>query len=112
MAARFGIRITDPAASGTPGFVMGSETYTVTGSEPNKLPSSGPSSNSLTGTGTWVHFVLATPIAVAPNRTYGFDVCTAAGNGFFETYGIKDTAPNGNPYTAGTAYMSGASGVG
>jgi len=112
--SRFGIRITDPAASGTAGFVLGSETYTVTRNEANVLPASG--SNSANGTGTWIHFVLDTPIPVAANKTYGFDVVSMTGNPnmFFEILGIKDDSPDppGNPYPAGTAYRSGASGKG
>jgi hypothetical protein len=107
---RIGIRVTDPCASGTAGFVLGSETYTVTGSEPNKLPAA--TTNNVTGTGTWIHVVLDEPVAVGPNRTYGFDMVGVAGTGlFFETHGIKNTATNGNPYTAGTAYTSGLNGA-
>jgi hypothetical protein len=110
--SKFGIRITDPAASGTVGFMLGSETYTIAGSEPNILPAS--TTNTANGTGTWVHFVLDSPIPVAANKTYGFDVVSMTGNPnmFFEILGIKDDAPGGNPYTAGTAYRSGASGKG
>jgi hypothetical protein len=107
----FGIRITDPDASGTVAFVLGSETYTVTGNEENVLPPT--TTNTENGTGTWIHFVLDTPIPVAANKTYGFDVVSMSGNPnmFFEVEGIKDTAPNGNPYHDGTAYRSGANGV-
>jgi regulation of enolase protein 1 (concanavalin A-like superfamily) len=112
--SKFGIRITDPAASGTVGFVLGSETYTVTRNEANILPAG--VTSSANGTGTWIHFVLDTPIPVAANKTYGFDVVSITGNAnmFFEILGIKDTSPNppGNPYTAGTAYRSGANGMG
>jgi len=112
--SRFGIRITDPAASGTVGFVLGSETYTVTRNEADILPAG--VTNTANGTGTWVHFVLDSPIPVAANKTYGFDVVSMTGNPnmFFEILGIKDDSPEppGNPYPAGTAYRSGASGKG
>jgi len=112
--SRFGIRITDPAASGTAGFVLGSETYTVTRNEANILPAD--VTSSANGTGTWIHFVLDTPIPVAANKTYGFDVVSMTGNPnmFFEILGIKDDSPDppGNPYPTGTAYRSGASGKG
>jgi len=107
--AKFGIRITDPSASGTDTFVLTSETYTVTGTEENIIPG-GSSTN---GTGTWIHIELTTPIALAPGTTYGFDVVSMSGNPnmYFETLGIKDDAPNGNPYSEGAAYRSGGNGV-
>jgi regulation of enolase protein 1 (concanavalin A-like superfamily) len=112
--SRFGIRITDPAASGTVGFVLGSETYTITRNEANVLPAG--TTNTANGTGTWIHFVLDTPIPVAANKAYGFDIVSMTGNAnmFFEILGIKDDSPDppGNPYPAGTAYRSGASGRG
>jgi hypothetical protein len=107
--AKFGIRIIEPSASGTDAFVLTSETYTVTGTEENII-SGGSSAN---GSGTWIHFELATPIALAPGTTYGFDVVSMSGNPnmYFEMLGIKDDAPNGNPYSEGTAYRSGGNGV-
>jgi len=113
--SEFGIRITDPAASSTSNFILGSEAYTVTRTEPNisLIPAS--ATGSANGTGTWIHFVLDTPIVVAPNTIYGFDVVSVAGgsNMFFEMLGIKIDSldPPGNPYTAGTAYTSGGAGV-
>jgi len=107
--AKFGIRITDPSASGTDAFVLASETYTVTGTEENIIPG-GSSTN---GSGTWIHFELTTPIGLAPDTTYGFDVVSMSGspNSYFEMLGIKDDAPNGNPYPEGTAYRCGGNGV-
>ena len=106
--AKFGIRITDPVASGTNAFVLSSESYTVTGDEENIIEG-GSSAN---GTGTWIHIELSTPIALAPDTTYGFDVVSMSGNPnmYFETLGIRDDATNGNPYE-GTAYRSGGNGV-
>jgi len=111
--SEFGIRITDPCNSGTSNFILGSETYTVTRTEPNISLIPATATGSANGTGTWIHFVLDTPIVVAPNTTYGFDVVSMAGgsNMFFEMLGIKEDAPGGNPYTAGTAYTSGGGGV-
>ena len=107
--AKFGIRITDPSASGTDTFVLASETYTVTGTEENII-SGGSSAN---GTGTWIHIELTTPLALAPGTTYGFDVVSMSGNPnmYFETLGIREDAPNGNPYSEGAAYRSGGNGV-
>jgi len=113
--SEFGIRITDPSASGTPNFVLSRETYTVTRSEPNSDLMPTGATGTENGTGTWFHFVLSTPVVVAPDTTYGFDVVSVAGgsNMFLEMLGIKNDSPNppGNPYTTGTAYTSGAGGV-
>ncbi len=108
--AKFGIRITNPSASDTDAFVLVGETYTITGTEENIISGG----NSANGTGTWIHFELAEPIALAPGTIYGFDVVSMPGNPnmYFETLGIKDDAPNGNPYSEGTAYRSGGNGVG
>ena len=105
------IRVTDPAASGTDGFVLASETYTVTGTEENALPSA--TTNNQTGTGLWFHVTLDTPVALAANTLYGFDLTSISGLGavlFFETAGIRDDAVGGNPYAAGAAYVSGSAG--
>ncbi|HPP56811.1 MAG TPA: hypothetical protein PK054_09570 [Anaerohalosphaeraceae bacterium] len=103
------VRITNPAAAGTEDFVVASETATITGTEPGVLPAA--STNSADGTGTWIHLVLDRPVPTAPNTVYGFDL-TAAGGTFFELLGIRDAAAGGNPYSAGSAYTSGANGAG
>jgi hypothetical protein len=111
IGGRFGIRITDPAASGTATFVLGNETYTLTRTESN-IPVA--SANTANGTGTWIHLVLDTPVRVTANKLYGFDVVSVVGstaNMFFETLGIKDDAVGGNPYAAGSAYSSGSAGA-
>lgn len=103
------IRVTDPAAAGTAGFVLASETAPITGTEPGVLPAT--STNTPDGTGTWIHIELDTPIPVAVNTLYGFDLGGSAGT-FFETLGIRDAAAGGNPYALGSAYTSGTGGAG
>ncbi len=61
------------------------------------------------GPGTYLTFTLKAPIILAPNTTYGFDLGTTSD--YFEMFGIRDAATGGNPYSGGTAYTSGASGV-
>ena len=107
------IRVTDPTAAETDAFVLASEIYEVTGEEENALPA-GEHVNNETGTGTWFHVTLDTPVALAPNMLYGFDLASlsgAAGTFFFETAGIRDGAEGGDPYPLGMAYVSGAGGV-
>lgn len=103
------IRITHPAAAGSEGFVVSSETAVIAGTEPDVLPPS--ATNSADGTGTWIHFVLDRPVPAAANTVYGFDLTASSGT-FFELLGIRDAAASGNPYSDGTAYTSGAGGVG
>ena len=105
---QFTIRVTDPAQSGSAGVVLDSETYMVTGSEAN-IFSVDTVTNTANGTGTWFTFTFATPIVLNANTLYGFDI--ASNLSFFETLGIKDTAGGGNPYTDGSSYISGSSGV-
>jgi hypothetical protein len=105
------IRVTDPAASGTDDFALSTEVYTITGTEENALPSV--TSNSPNGLGLWFHVPVAQPVTLAANTEYGFDLTSIsglAGVTFFELLGIDDSAPGGNPYPDGTAYVSGASG--
>ena len=100
------VRITDPAQAGTTGFALDAENYTITGSEPNKLPA-GAYYNSANGTGTWLRFGLAnTNFTLSPNTTYGFDVTTISGLCFFETFGTSN-----NVYSGGTAYRGTTNGT-
>jgi regulation of enolase protein 1 (concanavalin A-like superfamily) len=69
-------------------------------------------SSSANGPGTYLTFALAAPIILQPNTTYAFDVATTSTGNYFEMLGIRDGASGGNPYTAGTAYTSGATGAG
>jgi hypothetical protein len=99
------IRVVDPSARGNPAFVLANETYVVTGTESGvELMSDDRTQNRL-GTGTWVHFQLGTPVILAANRQYGFDVTVIYGNrGFyFETAGVvEDSYPGGVAYSTGT----------
>ncbi|MBN2183483.1 MAG: LamG domain-containing protein [Sedimentisphaerales bacterium] len=107
---QIGIRVTNPSASGAAGFVLSSETYTITSEVVDLL--GGPAQNDPLGTGTWFHIVLDNPVALAANTEYGFDItCLAGSTNFFELWGIKDSAPDGNPYPDGTAYTSGLNGA-
>jgi hypothetical protein len=110
--SRLIIRLTDPSLKDTDNFVLNSETYTIIGTEAN-IFSLGVTSNSMTGTGTWITAAFDTPIILPPNSTFGFDWTTAGGSGatFFELHGIKDTAVGGNPYPDGTAYSTGSVGA-
>ena len=113
VGSQLGIRVTDPAASGTDAFVLASQIYTITGDEPNVLPAELTNTND--GTGTWIHITLDEPVSLAANKLYGFDLLGIRTTGygadlFFETAGIDDSAPGGNPYPDGTAYTSGLDG--
>jgi alpha-D-xyloside xylohydrolase len=97
------LRVTRPSQAGNSGFVLSSETYPATGAEgwPTSV------ANSLNGDGMWLHFKLATPLLLATNTTYGFDLTSVGNNNaFFEWLG------NGtNVFGGGTAYQGGAAGV-
>jgi hypothetical protein len=107
--AQFTIRITDPAKAGTTGFALDTETCTLTGAEADIFASGGVT-NTADGTARWVTFTLDSPVVLTSNTLYGFDVASNH-SAFFESHGIKDTAAGGNPYSAGSAYTSGASGT-
>lgn len=98
------IRVVDPSAAGTPAFELSSEIYTVTGTETGigLMPENWNADK--VGTGTWVYFELGTPVALAPNTQYGFDVTVVLGNWgyFFETAGVN----GGDAYLGGAAYQS------
>lgn len=95
-------RITNPSQVGTAGFALDTETYTITGTEPN---SPGGFSFSLNGTGLWLRFGLTNSVTLAPNTTYGYDI-TGIGGDFWETWGT-----NGNVYSGGAAYIGSTGGV-
>lgn len=93
----FTIRLTDPSLAGAAGFALDSETYTITGAEANKLP--GAFANSANGTGTWFKFTFDTPVNLAANKTYGFDLTTGSAANFFEWAGTEtDATAGGNAY--------------
>ena len=88
------VRITDPSLAGTTGFAMDTETYITTGTE----GWSGVQ-NSSNGDGDWVQITLSSPVALSPNKTYGFDVTSATTGAFFEWLGTTN-----NVYSGGVAY--------
>ena len=109
--SHFQIRITDPSQSGSAGFVLATDVAITTGLEPNSLPVD--LTNTPNGTGTWLRFGLQTPLFLAPNTTYGFDVSSPSSYGgfgvqpFFESLGTSSDLLSG-----GIAYSSGPVGSG
>ena len=97
--AVYTIRVTTPSKLGQAGFVLGSETYTATGTENAGAEWTG-GNNSL-GDDVWLHFTLNTPISLSANTQYGFDLtATAAGGGnYFEWLGTTNTVAGGQAYT-------------
>jgi hypothetical protein len=81
------------------------------GEDPNVLPATVTNTNN--GTGTWIHITLDEPVSLAANILYGFDLFSVSGDVvlFFETSGIDDSVPGGNPYPDDTAYTSGSAGI-
>lgn len=97
------LRITSPSQAGTTAFVLHSETYATTGTE--GWPSS--ALGTLNGDGRWLHFTLATPVALAANTTYGFDLTSVTNNNcFFEWLGDST-----NVLSGGTAYNGSTAGT-
>jgi hypothetical protein len=94
-------RITNPSQVGTAGFAIDSESYTITGLEPNNP---GGFNFSTTGTGLWLRFSLTNTVTLQPNTVYGFDI-TGIGGDFFETFGTSN-----NVYSGGTAYIGSTGG--
>lgn len=96
---------------GGAGFVLHSELFPTTGSEANTLPTTfmGP----ITGAGTWVEFVLGTPVVLNSNTTYGFDVSSPNSFGAFDVQPFFETAgTSSDPFASGAAYSSGPNGSG
>jgi hypothetical protein len=93
------VRVTDPSQAGTSGFPIRTETYTTTGTE-------GWSGgfNSANGDGYWLRFAFATPVSLATNRTYGFDLTSATTDVFFEWFGTSNNVlAGGSAYNGSTA---------
>ena len=106
--AVYTIRVTDPSKMGQAGFVLGSETYSASGTELNGAQWTG-GGNSL-GDDVWLHFTLATPVAVTPGTKYGFDLTatTAGGGNYFEWHGVNsDALSGGEAYTGTAAHVPG-----
>lgn len=118
------IRITRPL-SATTLTVIASETAEVSEDGSNcdtcNFPSFGNQYTHVTGTGRYITFTFDTPVPLAPNTVYGFDVGAADANGgdighYWETDGRDSTPPpHGatwtpmDPYPGGNAYNSGLS---
>ena len=97
------LRVTRPAQAGTAGFVLASETYSATGAE--GWPTT--ATSSLNGDGMWLHFTLATPLVLATNTTYGFDLTSVGNNNaFFEWLGNAT-----NIFSTGSAYKGSTAGT-
>jgi alpha-D-xyloside xylohydrolase len=106
----FNVRVTDPAAAGTANFALRSESYSLTGAEPDNpgvRPSNGTTDN---GTGRWLRFELSTPVILTTNKTYGFDLISNGGvNRYFEWLGTASASAfaGGSAYTGDTSGQSG-----
>lgn len=97
------LRITRPSQAGTAGFALASETYTATGTE--GWPAT--ATSSLNGDGMWLHFILGTPLVLATNTTYGFDLTSVGNNNaFFEWLGNAT-----NAFSSGSAYKGSTAGT-
>jgi hypothetical protein len=106
----FNVRVTDPTAAGTANFALRSESYSLTGAEPDNpgvRPSNGTTDN---GTGRWLRFELSTPVILTTNKNYGFDLISNGGvNRYFEWLGTASASAfaGGSAYTGDTAGQSG-----
>ena len=101
--ANLTVRITQ--ISGSSLTTLQTETYTATGNEASPA-SWGTGSHSTTGDGYWLDFALGTPITLAANTQYGFDIGTSSSNAYFEILGTDGSAAGYN-FTGGNAYLSG-----
>jgi len=93
------LRIVDPSQLNTAGFVLDSQTCTVaTG---NGISGGNNNSPYWSGSGDWLYMSLDTPVTLAANTQYGFDL-TSSGP-WFELAGM-----NANQYDGGSAYSANA----
>ena len=97
----FTVRVTQPGVANALA-VLGSDSFLDNVSDPNNF---GNDVYGGVGTGNFITFNLASPVTLAANTQYGFDV--GASVDFFESNGNAVTS-----YTGGNAYGSGANGVG
>lgn len=102
--AGFTVRVIDPSRAGTSGFALRSETYTVTGTEPDKFPAGGTSSNN--GTGKWLRFEFDTPVPLNAGTQYGFDLTSTTANNHFEWLGSQTDG-----HAGGGAWQGSTSGI-
>ena len=113
--ASLALRVTDPAAAGTAGFALHTDSVVTTGSEsgtPNALAPVAGATNTAAGTGVWLRLALDTPSTLYPNRNYGFDVTATSGGFFLETDGLRDaSATGGDAHAGGAAYHGSTNGA-
>ncbi len=95
------VRVTDPQQAGTSGFALRTETYLTTGEE-----GWAGGFNSTNGDGDWVQIALASPVALAPNKAYGFDLTSSTTGAFFEWLGTSN-----HVYAGGAAYNGSTAGL-
>lgn len=92
------VRVTHPILAGGTGFALHTETYTTTGHE-----GWAGVYNATNGPGDWVQIVFASPVPLAPNQTYGFDITSSATGAFFEWLGTSNRVyARGNAYNGST----------
>jgi hypothetical protein len=112
------IRITRPVTTNTLS-VIATETAEValdwTGCDTCNFPTIGDGSGKGAGSGRYITFRLDTPVPLAANTVYGFDVGGGSVKHYWETDG-RDSTPGGggggtplDPYLGGNAYNSGPS---
>ncbi len=105
--AQYTIRVTDPSKNGQAGFVLSSETYSATGTENAGVQWTGGGG---LGDDMWLHFTLATPVALSPATKYGIDLTAsvAGGGNYFEWLGINsEVLAGGEAYTGQSAHVPG-----
>jgi hypothetical protein len=98
------LRVVRP--TGTTLTVLASETAFADDAAPGNFPSN----DGANGTGRFITFRFNTPIPLNANTTYGFDVGGGTVRHYWETDGFFSRTSD--RYPAGTAYSSGAGGVG
>jgi len=99
------VRVTRPAANLLE--VIATETARVQADSPGNLPSINDGEEAGEGSGTWIAVTFDHPVLLQPNSTYGFDLGGGSVRHYWQTAGASTDC-----YKSGTAYSSGASGVG
>ena len=80
--------------------VVRTDAYTLTGTEENNFGTGGTGTAPFgLGTGTWIYFEFNTPVALAADSQYAFDVTVTSGTLYFETAGVIDSR-----YPGGSAF--------
>jgi hypothetical protein len=102
------IRITTPVPSPPNRLaVLATETAFAPANAPLNFPTIADGNFQGPGSGRFITFTLANPVALNPNTTYGFDI----GGGIVRHYWEMD-GTSSSPYAGGVAYTSGAGGIG